>query len=58
MLLAWVVIVVLFFTLSTGKRGLYVLPAVPALAMAAAPWLPELLRARGPRGASRSAWPP
>jgi 4-amino-4-deoxy-L-arabinose transferase-like glycosyltransferase len=48
-LLAWVAIVVLFFTLSTGKRGLYVLPAVPALAMAAAPWLPELLRARGPR---------
>jgi len=26
-----------------------VLPALPALAMAAAPWLPELLRARGPR---------
>jgi 4-amino-4-deoxy-L-arabinose transferase-like glycosyltransferase len=48
-LLAWVVIVVLFFSASSGKRGLYVLPAVPALAMAAAPWLPELLRARGPR---------
>jgi len=48
-LLAWVVIVLLFFTISSGKRGVYVLPAVPALAMAAAPWLPELLRARGPR---------
>ena len=48
-LLAWVLIVVAFFSLSTGKRGLYVLPAVPAFAMAAAPWLPELLRARGPR---------
>jgi 4-amino-4-deoxy-L-arabinose transferase-like glycosyltransferase len=48
-LLAWVVIVVAFFSASSGKRGLYVLPAVPALAMAAAPWLPELLRARGPR---------
>jgi len=48
-LLAWVVMVVAFFSLSAGKRGLYVLPAVPALAMAAAPWLPELLRARGPR---------
>jgi 4-amino-4-deoxy-L-arabinose transferase-like glycosyltransferase len=48
-LLAWVVIVLLFFSLSSGKRGVYVLPAVPALAMAAAPWLPELLRARGPR---------
>jgi 4-amino-4-deoxy-L-arabinose transferase-like glycosyltransferase len=49
LLLAWVVIVVLFFTASSGKRGLYVLPAVPALAMAAAPWLPELLRALGTR---------
>jgi 4-amino-4-deoxy-L-arabinose transferase-like glycosyltransferase len=48
-LLAWVVIVVAFFSASSGKRGLYVLPAVPALAMAAAPWLPGLLRARGPR---------
>jgi 4-amino-4-deoxy-L-arabinose transferase-like glycosyltransferase len=48
-LLAWVVIVVLFFSSSSGKRGVYVLPALPALAMAAAPWLPELLRAKGPR---------
>jgi hypothetical protein len=48
-LLAWVVIVIAFFSASAGKRGLYVLPAVPALAMAAAPWLPELLRARGTR---------
>ena len=48
-LLAWVLIVIAFFSASSGKRGLYVLPAVPALAMAAAPWLPELLRARGPR---------
>jgi len=48
-LLAWVVIVVAFFSTSSGKRGLYVLPAVPALAMAAAPWLPELLRARATR---------
>jgi 4-amino-4-deoxy-L-arabinose transferase-like glycosyltransferase len=49
LLLAWVVMVVLFFTSSSGKRTLYILPAVPAFAMAAAPWLPELLRARGPR---------
>ena len=49
LLLGWVLIVVTFFSLSTGKRTVYVLPAVPALAMAAAPWLPELLRARGPR---------
>jgi 4-amino-4-deoxy-L-arabinose transferase-like glycosyltransferase len=49
LLLAWVLIVLLFFTSSTGKRTLYILPAVPAFAMAAGPWLPELLRARGPR---------
>lgn len=49
LLLGWVVLVVLFFSLSSGKRGVYLLPAVPALAMAAAPWLPELLRARGTR---------
>jgi 4-amino-4-deoxy-L-arabinose transferase-like glycosyltransferase len=48
-LLAWMAIVLVFFTFSTGKRGVYVLPAVPALAMAAAPWLPELLRAEGTR---------
>lgn len=48
-LLCWVVLVLLFFSASSGKRGVYVLPAVPAFAMAAAPWLPELLRARGPR---------
>jgi 4-amino-4-deoxy-L-arabinose transferase-like glycosyltransferase len=49
LMLAWVVVVVAFFSLSSGKRTLYVLPAVPAFAMAAAPWLPELLRARGPK---------
>jgi len=48
-LLAWVVIVLVFFSASPGKRGVYVLPALPALAMAAAPWLPDLLRARGTR---------
>lgn len=45
-LLAWVVIVVLFFSASAGKRGVYVLPAVPALVMAAATWLPAILRLR------------
>jgi 4-amino-4-deoxy-L-arabinose transferase-like glycosyltransferase len=43
-LLCWVVMVVLFFSLSSGKRGVYVLPAVPALAMAAATWMPDILR--------------
>lgn len=48
-LLCWVLLVLAFFSASSGKRGVYVLPAVPALAMAAAPWLPQLLRERGPR---------
>ncbi|MBP6105821.1 MAG: glycosyltransferase family 39 protein [Steroidobacteraceae bacterium] len=43
-LLAWVALVVLFFSLSSGKRGVYVLPAIPALVMASATWLPEILR--------------
>jgi 4-amino-4-deoxy-L-arabinose transferase-like glycosyltransferase len=49
LLLAWVVIVIIFFSASPGKRSVYLLPAVPALAMAAAPWLPDLLLARGSR---------
>lgn len=44
LLLAWVVIVVLFFSFSSGKRGIYVLPAVPALVLASAPYVAEILR--------------
>jgi 4-amino-4-deoxy-L-arabinose transferase-like glycosyltransferase len=44
LLLSWVVLVVLFFSFSSGKRGIYVLPAVPALALACAPFAVELLR--------------
>jgi len=44
-LLAWVLLVLVFFSASSGKRGVYVLPAVPALAMAAASWMPHILRA-------------
>ena len=40
--LSFVVLVVVFFSLSTGKRGVYVHPALPALALAAAPHLPAL----------------
>lgn len=48
--LAWVMLVVLFFSLSSGKRGVYVLPAVPALALAAGPHLhgiAQRVRAQG-----------
>jgi len=48
-LLAWVLLVIVFFSASSGKRGVYVLPAVPALVMAAAPFLPDVLGLRGTR---------
>lgn len=47
--LAWMVMVLLFFSFSTGKRGVYILPAVPAFVLACAPFLSELARRRGPR---------
>jgi 4-amino-4-deoxy-L-arabinose transferase-like glycosyltransferase len=46
-LIGWILLVVLFFSLSPGKRGVYVLPALPAFALAASPWLGELLQRRG-----------
>ncbi len=41
--IAWIGLVVLFFSLSPGKRGVYVLPALPAFALATGPWLGALL---------------
>ena len=46
--LVWVLIVVLFFSFSTGKRGVYVLPALPALALATGPALVALADRKGP----------
>ncbi|HKQ84637.1 MAG TPA: glycosyltransferase family 39 protein [Steroidobacteraceae bacterium] len=43
LLLSWIGLVVLFFSLSAGKRGVYILPALPAFALACAPFLAELL---------------
>ena len=50
--LAWVVLVVVFFSASPGKRGVYVLPAVPMLALAAAPYVEALLGRAGVRRAA------
>ena len=47
--LAWAMIVVIFFSLSPGKRGVYVVPAIPAVAIAAAPYLQGLWSKRGPQ---------
>lgn len=43
LMLGWIVLVILFFSASPGKRGVYVLPALPAFALAAAPFLASLL---------------
>jgi 4-amino-4-deoxy-L-arabinose transferase-like glycosyltransferase len=47
--LAWVLIVLMFFSASPGKRGVYILPALPALAFAAMPVLGGVLARRGVR---------
>jgi 4-amino-4-deoxy-L-arabinose transferase-like glycosyltransferase len=39
LLLGWVLLVLIFFSLSPGKRGVYILPALPALAVASGEWL-------------------
>jgi 4-amino-4-deoxy-L-arabinose transferase-like glycosyltransferase len=47
LLASWVFLVVLFFSISAGKRGVYVLPAVPAFALLCAPYLQEIASRRG-----------
>ena len=49
--LFWVLIVLVFFSASPGKRGIYILPALPALAIAALPFLESLLARAGVRRA-------
>lgn len=41
--LSSVILIVLFFSLSPGKRGVYMLPTVPLLVLAMAPLLPGLI---------------
>ncbi|MCP2072422.1 UNVERIFIED_ORG: 4-amino-4-deoxy-L-arabinose transferase-like glycosyltransferase [Pseudomonas lini] len=52
LLLGWVLLVLLFFSLSSGKRKLYIFPALPALILLVAPLLPWMLR-RGFLGRAR-----
>ena len=40
--LAWALLVIIFFSLSSGKRDMYILPALPAFALAAAPFMQTL----------------
>jgi 4-amino-4-deoxy-L-arabinose transferase-like glycosyltransferase len=40
--LAWSLLVLLFFSLAHGKRDMYILPMLPMVALAAAPYLPDI----------------
>jgi 4-amino-4-deoxy-L-arabinose transferase-like glycosyltransferase len=49
--LAWALLVLAFFSASPGKRDMYILPMLPAVAWAAAPYLDALLQRTGFRRA-------
>ena len=49
LLLCWILLVLVFFSATPGKRGVYLLPAVPALALAVAPWARSLSTRTGVR---------
>ncbi len=44
--LSYVVLIVVFFSISPGKRDVYIMPALPMLVLALAPTLPALLQRR------------
>ncbi|GGD68672.1 glycosyl transferase [Lacimicrobium alkaliphilum] len=41
--LFWILLLLLFFSMSPGKRGVYILPALPMLALISAPYLRQML---------------
>ena len=47
--LAWAVSVLVFFSIPSGKRDMYVLPALPMLCLSIAPLIPGILRQRSGR---------
>ena len=49
LLVGYVLLVLVFFSASPGKRGVYITPATPALALLSAPLLPLLLASTWPR---------
>ena len=49
--LCWIVLVLVFFSIPKGKRDVYIMPAVPMLALITAPFLEELLQKRWLRAA-------
>ncbi|WP_159016977.1 ArnT family glycosyltransferase [Cognatiluteimonas profundi] len=44
--LAWWALVVLFFSIPSGKRDVYIMPALPMMCLALAPLLPGIVRRR------------
>lgn len=50
--LAWALLVLVFFSSSPGKRGIYLMPALPAVILAAGPFLGALIDRRGVQRAS------
>ena len=45
--LAWIILLLLFFSLSGGKRGVYIYPALPMLALISAPYFSNIVKKRG-----------
>ncbi len=45
--LIWIMLVLIFFSISPAKRGVYVLPALPMLALITAPYLEQVLSKKG-----------
>lgn len=44
--LAWAVLVIAFFSIPAGKRDMYIMPALPMVALACAPFLPAIVETR------------
>jgi len=44
--LAWFVLILVFFSVPSGKRAIYIVPGLPMLALAMAPYMGDLLKTR------------
>lgn len=50
--LGWSAMLLVFFSIPDGKRDVYLMPALPMMALAVAPWLEDIARGRWVRGAA------
>ena len=44
--LAWSLLIIVFFSVQTGKRDVYIMPVTPMVALALAPYIGDMLRTR------------